>query len=470
MNGTTRALLWVVGIGAFTAGAVFGFPLLAKDAFADHRPGSGPWEDQTIGMQLNGVKMSVFDGDKLMTEADIGTVNIGKDRQTFGFLDITGRAGDTDKIDFTADKGDYNSIAAQLRFQTGIRLQNKDFDLFAPKLTVDDRFDNIQIPGPLKGTLAGGKFVASNVKYKLGEKEMITGPVRWQGTLPKSAQQGTPITNQRIPWDIQGNDGIAKNGIMKYTDARATDGEQLIRAKNVDFNSKTDVLIATGPAYYYGDDINLVADKITVYRKERRLLLEGNVRMLVKPKDQPDIGGEIPPMRPDVPTNIAQGRPDPPTPEEASQQKDLDEALRSSKTIRDYPALIKAATITYWYRQGERRADIQGSPECLQDFPGNRWRRVVAGKAFYDGEKETLKLETIPGQTLARLKTSIGDDLTADWFEVSTKEGEEDVQDWTAKNPKGKVMVDDDEVPTKGGTGSTTGGAGTGGTGGGGSR
>lgn len=458
MTGTTRALLWVVGIGAFTAGAVIGFPLLARDAFADYRPGSGPFNDPSVGVRLNDVKMSVYDGDKLVTEADIDTVNINKDRQYFGMVGITGRAGEVEKVDFAADRGDYESTASQLRFLAGIRLKNKDFDLFAPKLTVDDRFDNIQIPGPMKGTLAGGKFMASNVKYKMASEEMVTGPIRWQGTLPKVAQEGTPGTTQKSVWDIQSVSGKKVKNVMRYTDAKATDGEQMVRAKNVEFDTKTDILVATGPAYYYSDDVNLVADKITIYRKERRVHLEGNVRMLVKPKDQPDIAGEIPPMRPDVPDSIAQNQPDPPTSEEASQQKDLDEALRSSKTIRDYPALVKATTVTYWYKKGERRADIQGSPECLQDFPGNRWRRVVAGKAFYDGEKELLKLETT-SKTLARLKTSIGDDLTATWFEVSTKEGEDDVQNWDAENPKGKIVVDDEEIPAKNNSGSTGGGA-----------
>lgn len=472
MRGTSRLFLWVTAIGAFSAGAYFGPGLLLADAFADFKPDSGPLGKE-IGIQLNDVDMTVYDGDKIVTEASIDSVNVHKDRQLFDFLGVAGRSGSgEDKIDFSSDRGSYDSRAAKLRFEAGIRLQNKDFDLFAPRLTVDEHFDNIQAPGPITGKLSGGKLVAANFKYKMGSGEAFTGPFKWQGKLPGTVQEGAPVAPQKLPWDIEGSSGRRKGTISYYEDAKATDGEQMIRAKHVEYDSKTDVLVASGPAYYYSDDVNLVADKITVYRKERKVLLVDNVRMLVKPKDQPDIAGEIPPFRPDVPDNIAQNRPDPPSTEELSQQKDLDEALRSSKTIRDYPALVKAAAITYWYRKGERRADITGNPECLQDFPGGRWRRVSAGKAFYDGEKETLKLDSIEGKTLARLKTSIGDNLTATWFEISTMEGDDDVQDWNAKNPKGIVMVDDEEVPKKetttgtGTTGSqgTTSGGGTTGT------
>lgn len=467
MRDSTRLVIWVVGVGAFSAGAIFGFPLLAKDAFGDYKP----TKDSKVGIKLQDVDMKVYDKDKLVAQANIGTVDIGRDRNLFDFDVIQGTSGiGEDKIDFKSKAASYDSLASMLKFGKGIQLKSKDFDLSAPKMTIDDHFKNMQAPGPLKGTLYAGKFSAASVKYLFDKKKMLTGNLEWEGKLPGVVQEGSPApaAQGKTVWNIQSSSSESENGISKYEEARATDGDQLIRAKHVEYERKKDVLTATGPAYYYSDDANLVADKIIVFRKERRVLLIGNVRMLIKPEDQPDIAGEIPPFRPDVPENIVQNRPLAPSPEEASQQKDLDDALRSSKTIRDYPALVKAATITYWYKKGERRADISGDPECLQDFPNGRWRRVFASTAHYDGEKETLRLESDAGKREARLKTSIGDNLMASWFEISTKEADKELGKWKGQNVTGDVATDDDEdLPTtnkdknQGGGQSSGGGTGT---------
>lgn len=452
MYRSTKFLLYVVGIGAFGAGAIWGFPLLAKDAFADFKEGSGPLGGST-GVQVKDAEMSIYEGDQLVTSAKIDTINIRKDRQFFDFLGVSGTSGDLkNPVDFSGKSAEYDSITETMKFRTGVRLKSKTYDLFTEKLTVDDKFKNLQIPGATNGTVEGGKFAASQAKFKFKEGSFTTGPIAWQGSLPKVVQDGTPIqSGPKTPWDLQGvSSKGSKKGILTFTEARASDGDQLIRAKHVEYDQKQDILVATGPAYYYSADVNLVADKITVYRKEKRVLLSGDVRMLVKPKAQADLNEDaIPPFRPDVPDEISSGRPTPPTSEEASQQKDLDDALRSGKTIRDYPALVKATQIVYFYTNGDKHADISGSPECLQDFPGGRWRRIVAHTAKYDGEKELLRLNSAEGKSEVRLKTSIGDDLKADWFEVSTKESEEDLSDWEGANVRGKFMVDDSEVPKK---------------------
>ncbi len=461
MKGPTRLLLWIVGLGAFAAGAIFGFPLLTKDAFGTLRQ-KGPLGDK-MGIKLEDVEMKVYDKDKLTAQSNIGTVSIGRDRNLFDFDVISGSSGSgKDKIDFKSKQAQYDTLAATLKFGNGIQLKSENFDLSAPKMTIDDRFKNMQAPGPMKGTLYGGAFLASSIKYTFDNKRLKTGSLEWQGKLPGVIKDNAPTPQGKTMWNIQSKESESENNISKYVDARATDGDQLIRAKNVEFDNKKDILIATGPAYYYGEDVNLVADKITVFRKEKRVLLVGNVRMLVKPENQADIAGEIPPMRPDVPDKILQNRPAAPSSEEASQQKDLDSALTSSKTIRDYPALVQAATITYWYKKGERRADISGKPECLQDLPSGRWRRVFADTAHYNGEAETFRVNSAPGKRDARLKTSLGHDLTATWFEISTKESDKELGRWKGADVAGDVPTDDDDdIPTK------TGGGGGGGTGGG---
>ncbi|MEQ1822387.1 MAG: hypothetical protein ABL949_07750 [Fimbriimonadaceae bacterium] len=452
MYPSTKFLLYTVGIGTFVAGGIWGFPFLAKDAFAEFKEGSGPLGNST-GVQLTNAKMTIYDGDKLVTSANIDTINIRKDQQLFDFIGVTGKSGDPKSpVDFSGKSAVYDAMSETMKFQNGVRLKGKNYDLVAPTLTVDDKFKNLQVPGTTKGTLEGGKVAANDTKLKFKEGTFTTKGVHWTGSLPKVFQDGSPVqTGPKVPWDIQGvSSKGSKKGLLSFTEARASDGDQLIRAKNVDYDQKKDILIATGPAYYYSADVNLVADKITVYRKEKRVLLSGDVRMLVKPKSQADLNEDvIPPFRPDVPESVSSGRPAPPTTEEASQQKDLDDALRNGKTIRDYPALVKATEISYHYAKGARRADISGSPECVQDFPGGRWRRIASHSARYDGEKELLRLISAEGKSDVRLKTSIGDDLKADWFEVSTKESEDDAQDWEGANVRGKFMVDDEEVPKK---------------------
>jgi len=163
MKGPTRLLLWIVGLGAFAAGAIFGFPLLTKDAFGALRQ-KGPLGDK-MGIKLEDVEMKVYDKDKLTAQSNIGTVNIGRDRNLFDFDVISGSSGTgKDKIDFKSKEAQYDTLAATLKFGNGIQLKSENFDLSAPKMTIDDRFKNMQAPGPMKGTLYGGTFLASSIK------------------------------------------------------------------------------------------------------------------------------------------------------------------------------------------------------------------------------------------------------------------------------------------------------------------
>ena len=65
-----------------------------------------------------------------------------------------------------------------------------------------------------------------------------------------------------------------------------------------------------------------------------------------------------------------------------------------------------------------------------------------AFQGYYDGEKETLKMDSRPGTTDTRSMTSVGDDIVADEVLVSTKEDDEDLE---AKGVKGKIYGKPDE-------------------------
>jgi hypothetical protein len=84
-----------------------------------------------------------------------------------------------------------------------------------------------------------------------------------------------------------------------------------------------------------------------------------------------------------------------------------------------------SAKIEYWYGKGSRRAVITGAPQGRQELPESRWRHVWTNVAYYDGENETLKLVSTKDKKDTLEKNSLGDAVTADWMEVSTKEDDD---------------------------------------------
>ena len=122
----------------------------------------------------------------------------------------------------------------------------------------------------------------------------------------------------------------------------------------------------------------MACDKVVVYRKDKRAVLSGNVRMLIKPKDEMEKQvkadrGEIPVFHPQVPAEVAASAP---LQGQSQEDKDLDEEVRSGKTTRKYPTVVLATNIEYWYAKGNRHAIITGNPQATQSLAENRWRRV----------------------------------------------------------------------------------------------
>lgn len=136
--------------------------------------------------------------------------------------------------------------------------------------------------------------------------------------------------------------------------------------------------------------------------------------MLVKPKEEEANYSpkeeDIPPFRPLVPDSVKGGEGTfGPTPEERA----LDKKLREGDNVREFPTVVTADRIEYFYRKGERRATITGNPQARQEFAKTRWRQVWTHTALYDGEAETLRLTSRDGKMETRFKNSIGDDLVA---------------------------------------------------------
>ena len=392
----------------------------------------------------------------------VGEMRIAQNRQMYDFVGVSkGRLTWKNALyEFSAARGTWNGYAKQLQLDGEVKLKGAKFDLASQELSYDEANKSLRVPRPVTGKLYGGELKVANFVYNMDKEEYSTGAGEWKGVLANFPQGEVPTADVKRVWEFKYDTYGRKDGFDVFTDARATDGEVIIIAKNIKREVKTDVLTATGEVKYFGKKANMIADKIVVYRKEKRALVTGHVTMLVKPKSQENdklVEGSLPPMLPAIPDSISKNRP--PAPKDTETQKKREDTIRSGSNLRDYPLTITADKIEYWYKKGERRAKINGNPQARQELPEGEWRYVWADSAFYDDEKEKLDLNSAPGKKQVIMKNSLGDEQFAFSGWIITKE---DVDEFEFRTGNGKLSTtdDDDIPPTKSGGGSGGGGGG----------
>jgi hypothetical protein len=440
-----------VGICVVAVGLALGYGrhLMRMDPFARfNHPQPTP---QSILARMKDVDMVQYEKDKLVGQAHVGELAIRQDQQTFDLSKVTNGVLVTDegKVNFNADSATWNANRLVLEVRNGADVSNKDFDLHVNSFSLNQRSGLLRVPREIRGKFFGGQISAREFIYNVNTKNGTLGPSTWSGKPDLQDEGGGKNTK----WTFQTNGAVLSRGeIETWNQATATDGEVIIEAKEIQRNKKTDVITATGDCLYFSAKADMACDKVVVYRKEKRAVLTGNVRMLIKPKDdmQKEVKvdrGEIPVFRPEVPAEVAataplQGRND--------EDKALDEEVRSGKTTRKYPTVVLATRVEYWYAKGNRHANVTGDPQATQTLAGNRWRRVWATTALYDGEKDTVTLKR-GDKAEIQMKNSYGDNIMARTFRFSTQENNED---WDAEGMRGDVMADTSEE-----TGSSEGGA-----------
>lgn len=400
-----------------------------------------------VGIRLTDVEVRQYAGPKLSARLHVGRIDIRRDRAIYELSGLKngryfGKEGD---LSFAADKGYFNAAQHYLEVDSNASVANEDFQLRTSSLRFDERRGLLTIPGEVKGTLKGGALTATKFEYRTADESFETGPWTWTGApvalLQEESQPG------KSKWDISAKrtkGGGTKTNTNTYFEAQAGDGEIIVKSPLIEHNTKTDVLTATGNVQYFSSSANLTADKVIIYRKEKRAVLIGNVRMLVKPdadRDMPAKVEEIPPFKPVVPDDVKAARPTAPVEKEDPEQTDQ---LRQPKTLRDFPLVVSANQIEYFYTKGKRRAIVTGSPQARQELTNGRWRHLWAFKADYNVETEILRTESAPDKREVRMKNSIGDDLVAKWLEVSTKE---DDDSYDGEDVTGTFMADEDEIP-----------------------
>jgi lipopolysaccharide export system protein LptA len=414
----------------------------------------------SAALRIEKVKVHAYNKGKLQLSADLDKMDVATDKNSFDLQGVRNGLyyGDGRKVSFAGQQGNWNGSTQKLTLFGGVRAASTDFDLQTSAADFERKPEKLQVPLPVSGRFYGGFIEAANLNYDMRTKDLRTGPIDWQGK-PEGVGQETGETVTPRTWTIKSGP-FSQHGITQtFEDARATDGEVLVFAPHVERDTKTDVLTATGRVTYFSGKSDVIADKVVIYRKEKRAVFTGHVDMLVKPKKDQD----QPPKEEKVPTVTREDqevKPDltPRKVDEASKQKDDD--LRSGKTLRDYPLSITADEITYWYKKGNRHAVIKGAPVSDQHFPDGRWRKGWAHDALYDGEKDTLLLQSLEGEKDARMRNSIGDLYKGTWLEVSTKddqpEGEEEVKGEGVEAFLVDRSGEDTREPKKPGAGSAT--------------
>lgn len=423
------------GIATFAAAWFALISIIRVDPFAAVRDRDLAMDE---GLVLEQVEFTIYDGERLEAAGFVDQISVRRDRSETRLIGVrdTRLYSENRVVQLAAPWVRWRNATGDFEGLEGATVTGEDFRLSVPGFSFHPRQSLLVAEGGVAGTLLGGEFSAQSVRYLAGPGRLEFGPAAWvgQAELPAGGRR-TWTFESRGPSTTQGD-------ITTMRDCTARDAETVIFADLVEWNQRTDVLTATGNVRYFGIDANLLCDRVVVFRREGRAVLTGNVTMLIKPEDSDKpVVEEIRPLRPVVPEQVAVRRPATPVDDEQAQ---LDEQVRSDENLRRHPVQITAERIEYWFRRGSRRAIITGSPQARQDLPGMRWRMVWAERAVYDGERERLRLYSREGTKNARLKTSIGDDLRATLWEISTRRGDDFRY---AENLEGVTVVDEDEIP-----------------------
>lgn len=419
--------------------------IAGQDALARFRVAS---DTTSPGIVMKNADFAVYDGARLLATAKASRMETSRDRTRVDLIKITDGKLYPEKGDpvlFTSEKASYEQFTRRVLGSAGVRLKGKDFDLTAPAFIYSEREQRLIADGKFQGKFQGGQVSATSLVYDGRGEKWTMKAVAWSGPIQDPRQPG-----QRRRWDFKADDMEVQGDTRIYLKARATDGEIIVRADRIEHKASTDVITATGNVRYWGEEANVSAPKLVVFRRESRLIASGRVNLLIKPEAEKGLKEEeIPALVPYVPDQIAETRP----PAPAAGQSKPDEVIRTTKNIRDFPVTVIADQVEYWYREGGRRAEITGSPQARQEIGSDQWRMIWAHRAKYDGEGDWLTLLSRDGQKDARLKASNGDDFKALEFRISTKK---DDDRWSAKKPEGVSYIDDDPNRPR-----TTGGGGS---------
>jgi lipopolysaccharide export system protein LptA len=420
-------------ITALTIGLV---NLAQVDSLARYRTPIQPMD--APGITVPNASITVWKEGRRKAELAVGELIFTRDRQVVRLNEgvkarlLAAQPGAEITVDMPAAR--YNSFERLVTADQGLRVRSKDLDLKAAQFSFDDRSGLLTIPGSTEGTLRKGQVKGVDFTGDTAKSVYALARAAWVGPALIAGLQGQPSR-----WDLRGDKPVMRGDLFTVENGRAADPELIVKGLKIEWNRKTDVLVATGDVRFFSESANFRANKVTVFRREKRILMEGEAVMLSKPKDQEELKEEpipaFPVMAPAQATPESQGL------AAEGPEREQDEELRKFDSIRDYPLTARADRITYFYQEGARRAEIEGSPQARQAIDAKRWRRLWSQRAAYDREADSLVLYSRAGQLDVRFISSIGDDFRAEQLQLSTKEGDDS---WSADRFEGIAFGDPD--------------------------
>jgi lipopolysaccharide export system protein LptA len=235
-------------------------------------------------------------------------------------------------------------------------------------------------------------------------------PLGTQNTAQDNRKQQREL---KITWKGRAR---SQNDILKVSDLQVLDGDTEMNAKSAELDNEQQHVVATGNLLLKDPRAELTGDKLEAWLDEKRALLTGSVRLLVKPKEN----GE---QKPSVEKRTETG----------TQPPDEEEKF-TLENVKKYPIVITCDRIEYFYRK--KAASLTGSLKATQTLRNGKTRTLTAEKAEYDQKKEILTL--IGNVTIEFEKGK----LLTPKVVVSVKEGDE----WFEADPgSGVITVDEEE-------------------------
>lgn len=317
-----------------------------------------------------------------------------------------------------AEQAQYEGASRFLQVRDAY-LRGKPVQLYCSQLTWRDQTRELQCVGIIRGALRDGEFIATALRYLGREQRLIAegvnltvrtaqNPVAFLQKEPQSSEKlaktrRVEVTFRRLE-EQQGKTRIGEGLVIR-------DGDTLMTADRAEQDIEAQVIYATGNLRVTDPRVEISADKLTIELKTKRALLEGNVQILVKPKQS-----------------------------EAQNAQPVSEETRSLKTEMREPVQITCDRAENLYQ--EKVVTLTGNLKMVQVLKeSGKTRTLTAQKAVYNSRTEQVQLV---GEVHG--VDEKGQELFAPEILVSVKEGEE----WLKIAQPGRmVIIVEEEEETK---------------------
>jgi len=363
--------------------------------------------------------------DQLLWRMTVKRVDLSRDRQRWlldGVREAVLYDGGKPAWRVTAARAVYEGASRFLQVADA-RLHGNPVRLTCSQATWRDQTRELQCLGIIRGSLRDGEFTALSLRYLGGEKRLVaegvrlvmhtslqpiallqTGPPTQGANETRTKTRRVEVTFRRLE-EQQGKTRTGEGLVIR-------DGDTVMTADRAEQDIEAQVIHATGNLRVTDPRVELSADRLTIELKEKRAVLEGNVKILVKPKQSEQTSA-------------------PPASEET----------RSLKTEMREPVQITCERAENLYQK--KIITLTGNLKMVQLLKEDgKTRTLTAQKAVYNSRTEQVQLVgDVHGVD------EKGQELLAPEILVSVKEGDE----WLKITQPGKmvILVEEEEETTE---------------------